>query len=279
MIALERVRTEQAIRPNFRGDKPVERLLDLMRDARAFLADGKAIDLKIRSAWAETKDQLLAESRDKCAYCESHFGAVAFGDVEHYRPKSLYWWLAYVYDNYLPSCAICNQRHKGAKFAFAGEAMPRPAFEADATDDDLRRIARTAIPDPLDAEAVDRFRTAHAAESPLIPNPYFDDPERFLGWKVLADIGEVIVVPREGIEGAAAIVAACEEIYGLNRAQLKRRRFAQYQTYRIMLSMIADLPADAPSRALGEDFIASMQAPESEYAAMVRYLEARRTGA
>lgn len=50
---------------------------------------------------------------------------VAYGDGEHYRPKSTYWWLAYNYDNYLASCTLCNQRFKEAKFPIRGRhALP-----------------------------------------------------------------------------------------------------------------------------------------------------------
>ena len=54
----------------------------------------------------------------KCAYCETKIGVNADWDVEHYRPKGRvtentahpgYYWLAYDWDNLLPSCAFCNQ--------------------------------------------------------------------------------------------------------------------------------------------------------------------------
>jgi uncharacterized protein (TIGR02646 family) len=56
----------------------------------------------------------------KCAYCESNYGAVSDGDVEHFRPKGKvneknpqtpgYYWLANDWDNLLLSCQHCNQR-------------------------------------------------------------------------------------------------------------------------------------------------------------------------
>jgi len=56
----------------------------------------------------------------KCAYCESSYGAVYDGDVEHFRPKGKvseknpqtpgYYWLANDWDNLLLSCQHCNQR-------------------------------------------------------------------------------------------------------------------------------------------------------------------------
>jgi hypothetical protein len=55
----------------------------------------------------------------KCAYCESSYGAVYDGDIEHFRPKGRvtekkpaipgYYWLANDWDNLLLSCQHCNQ--------------------------------------------------------------------------------------------------------------------------------------------------------------------------
>jgi hypothetical protein len=58
----------------------------------------------------------------KCAYCESNYGAVFDGDVEHFRPKGKvnektpqtpgYYWLANNWDNLFLACQHCNQRRK-----------------------------------------------------------------------------------------------------------------------------------------------------------------------
>lgn len=58
----------------------------------------------------------------KCAYCESSYGAVYDGDVEHFRPKGRvkekdpqtpgYFWLANDWDNLFLACQHCNQRRK-----------------------------------------------------------------------------------------------------------------------------------------------------------------------
>lgn len=44
----------------------------------------------------------------KCAYCEANYSATGYLEVEHYRPKSLYYWLAADWSNLLPSCKRCN---------------------------------------------------------------------------------------------------------------------------------------------------------------------------
>lgn len=43
----------------------------------------------------------------KCAYCEQRIERF---DIEHYRPKSIYYWLTYSWDNLLYCCPACNQK-------------------------------------------------------------------------------------------------------------------------------------------------------------------------
>lgn len=50
----------------------------------------------------------------KCAYCEQKL-LDAPKHIEHYRPKDIYYWLAYSWDNLLFSCGSCNSS-KGTKF-------------------------------------------------------------------------------------------------------------------------------------------------------------------
>ncbi len=58
----------------------------------------------------------------KCAYCETYIADFQRGDIEHFRPKGAvanevdepvlhpgYYWLAYDWQNLLPSCTVCNQ--------------------------------------------------------------------------------------------------------------------------------------------------------------------------
>jgi len=275
MIRLERIRTNTAIVSAFRGRTPRNRLIRLMKDVRQAFIDGEEPNPEISSRWSDTKDQLLVETNEKCAYCESSLTVVAFGDVEHFRPKSIYWWLAYVYDNYLASCAICNQKFKGAKFLHTGNRMPAPRVRAASTDNELKELAKTAIPDPLDAAAVSAFEAAHRLEAPLIPNPYIDDPETFFAWSVDEGIKEVRVVPIPGLQSSADILKACEEIFGINRPELKRRRFDRFEIYRLFRDALASLPPGATTRNEIAAFVESMRKPESEYAAMIRYFMAQ----
>lgn len=70
-------------------------------------------------------------SHSKCAYCETQLTADLV--IDQFRPKrgairadgridtDHYWWLAYDWDNQLPSCYVCN-RNKGARFPIDGRA-------------------------------------------------------------------------------------------------------------------------------------------------------------
>lgn len=54
------------------------------------------------------KPQLRELFHDKCAFCESPVNAVSHGDIENFRPKSIYWWLTYEWNNLYFACQICN---------------------------------------------------------------------------------------------------------------------------------------------------------------------------
>lgn len=57
----------------------------------------------------DVKDSLIAIYKYKCAFCEQR---VEQFHVEHYRPKSIYYWLAFSWDNLLCACHDCNQEKK-----------------------------------------------------------------------------------------------------------------------------------------------------------------------
>lgn len=62
---------------------------------------------------------LLALHGLSCAYCQGSLTPSDRGDVEHFRPKSIYWWLAYDFTNYFLSCSRCNRVRKGDRFPLA----------------------------------------------------------------------------------------------------------------------------------------------------------------
>lgn len=73
----------------------------------------------------DVKKQLILLHRNLCCYCESRVTDIAYGDIEHFRPKQGYkqddndsfhkpgyFWLAYDWNNLLFSCQKCNQQYK-----------------------------------------------------------------------------------------------------------------------------------------------------------------------
>src|SRR5436305_12373624 len=66
------------------------------------------------------KRALKAAQHDKCCFCESKISHIAYGDVEHFRPKAGYrqhpadplsrpgyYWLAYEWSNLYLACQMC----------------------------------------------------------------------------------------------------------------------------------------------------------------------------
>jgi uncharacterized protein (TIGR02646 family) len=75
-------------------------------------------DLGFPAHWNEpdVRGALYAMHGRSCAYCQSNLPQNDAGDVEHFRPKSIYWWLAYSFPNYFLSCGTCNRVRKRESF-------------------------------------------------------------------------------------------------------------------------------------------------------------------
>ena len=64
----------------------------------------------------DVRGALYAMHGRGCAYCQRNLPGSDRGDVEHFRPKNIYWWMAYAFDNYLLSCSVCNSAIKVNRF-------------------------------------------------------------------------------------------------------------------------------------------------------------------
>jgi uncharacterized protein (TIGR02646 family) len=97
---------------------------------------------------------LKAMCGEACAYCLDIVGRPG-EDVEHYRPKDLYWFLAYNPSNYLSSCRRCNSSRKSNRF-------PLDEGSVQATDVDGIRTEQRRLIDPVadDVERVMRIELA-----------------------------------------------------------------------------------------------------------------------
>ncbi|MFN7131608.1 MAG: hypothetical protein ACK4N5_05960, partial [Myxococcales bacterium] len=90
-----------------------------------------------RRVWGRLRRVLREEASGKCAYCEVATASASWGAVEHFRPRSLYWWLAYESSNLLFACEICNSGFKRDHFPVRarrarGPQVPRPGLRASA---------------------------------------------------------------------------------------------------------------------------------------------------
>jgi uncharacterized protein (TIGR02646 family) len=156
--------------------------------------------------------------RGKCAYCEEKLSGQP-GDVEHFRPKGRvcdaefhqvminhpkwgsmphpgYYWLAYDWDNLLPSCADCNRFRWYDKEMSGGKADRFPVKGPHAYD-----------PDGL------------SKEKPLLIDPSKEDPTRHLRIE-FDSVTESIIYRAKTDEGETTI-----ETFGLNkREQLVKQR-------------------------------------------------------
>ena len=102
----------------------------------------------------DIRTELSKMYKNKCAFCEEK---IEQSHIEHYRPKKIYYWLAYSWDNLLLACPTCNQA-KGINFELDGPAV---AFEN--TEINIRNI---------------NFSSSkyNAIEKPRMVNPEVTDP-------------------------------------------------------------------------------------------------------
>jgi 5-methylcytosine-specific restriction endonuclease McrA len=174
---------------------------------------------KIKDAlYKKMRQQLFDAFHGKCAYCEAKFILDQTGDVEHFRPKGAvvdehdqpvtiadnagaarphpgYYWLAYDWQNLLPSCSRCNRLTKTRDGRKVGKGTRFPVA-----------AGRAAAPGE------------EAAEQPLFLHPAFDDPSEHLVFD--ADTGI--------LAGKTPRGKLCIELLDLNRDGLPEARLNVY---------------------------------------------------
>jgi len=265
MIALARDRKKSVVPKLFQGEKRLElaqKLLPKLDGSREF--DSKK--------WKQAKKHLIKESHGKCAYCEADTTVVAHGDVEHFRPKSVYWWLAYCYDNFLFACQICNQTYKSDNFPVRGTVLSPPQIPDGISAEEFAQLVSRASIEPVDEASGmpydDFFRVCKEEDCDLL-NPYFDNPEEKFSWEVDDVLKTVTISAKE--PQFERYVQAARAFYGFDREELKSLRYSVYQdidTFREILG------AETISEDLKERVRTRLQAhlsPEAQFAAMSRY--------
>ena len=285
MIRLRRSRSKIDIHANFHGDTKRAFEKELLINQRCIRRGEIQKHTFNSNRWKPARKQLLAETGGKCAYCEAPISVVAFGDVEHYRPKSIYWWLAYCYDNYLASCQICNQKFKRHAFPIQNRKIRGPVIRRNTTDAFIASKAGTIGPDPLNQDEVNDFIRQHKQERPLLLNPYFDDPAEYFAWRADDVLKEVEVTPNSENFQVEVIVntenpevgpiaTASIEYYGLNRKELKDHRYTFYSYYSGYRQILESDRIPSETRTDLINTIERMKAPGAPFAGMIRYFDA-----
>ncbi len=149
----------------------------------------------------EVRSILRNAQHDKCAFCESKFAHIGFGDVEHFRPKAAvvqkdgdalekpgYYWLVYEWSNLFLSCQLCNQRFKRNLFP-----LRNPRKRARSHNDKL------------------------GDEKPLLLDPATTNPIKHIGFR------DEVAYPINGSKAGAITI----EVFGLNRPELVEARRTQ----------------------------------------------------
>lgn len=73
------------------------------------VANGTKRISQCNTVWSSLKAIFSSISHGKCWYCESREDR-SDKDVDHFRPKSIYPWLAFDWKNYRIACILCNRR-------------------------------------------------------------------------------------------------------------------------------------------------------------------------
>ena len=156
----------------------------------------------------DVRTQLWEDQHYKCAYCESRI-TKEYKDVEHYRPKSKYYWLGHDWNNLLYSCEICNRSYKKAIFPLKNEAN------------------RVTAPGSLDGE------------EPLIINPAFEEPANHIRFNRHIMVG----ITEEGRETINMFQLNDRKVLLNDREQL----FELYKREQIKLKIAEKLKLSADS--------------------------------
>ena len=189
------------------------------------------------------KKMLILAQHGKCFLCESKITHIAYGDVEHFRPKAAYcqsetdeltrpgyYWLAYNWENLFLACQLCNQRYKRNLFPLA-------------------EITRRA--------------NSHTAklndEKPLFINPAEETPEDFISFQ-----NETPYAINDNPRGLATIAGA-----GLNRETLVEKRRTELKKI-VSLARLARLHPAIPESIEAQAVLQEAVADSGEYAAMMR---------
>ncbi len=190
----------------------------------------------------DVKDKLKTIYNHKCVYCEQ---SIERCDVEHYRPKSIYYWLAYSWDNLLYCCSPCNT-NKGNRF----------------------KVARKVTINDYPIKDIHNLRDIYDSYE----SPKFINPEK-------EDIYLDIIYEKNGFihsndDRTQYTITECK----LDRGDLNDRRFQVFNSFkkkvdsRIEEKKNGDAEAVIKLRGLIEDFIKDSDDPIKDFISFRKYI-------
>ena len=204
----------------------------------------KTFDFDSKIYGHETVKQTLIDCQHgKCCFCESKVGHIAYGDVEHYRPKAGYkqtesedlqrpgyYWQAYEWENLFFSCQLCNQKYKRNLFPL----------------EDNSKRAKT-------------HKGKIENEAPLFVNPATENPGKFVKFRK-----EVAFSVNGSKKGAVTI-----DRIGLNRPELCENRRVKYNIAKGLWDVVKVAP-DSTAKENAKRLLERFKLEISEYASMMR---------
>jgi len=135
-----------------RGPEPSE-LTAIRRDElvrfRAIFSSKGFDRNELGTRYTDVKELLWLRQHSKCCYCEKLCEVVG-NDLEHYRPASRYWWLAWTWENLLFACPNCNRWAKNDEFPLEDETK-RLKPEAAPPQGEQPQLVDPAAENPLDS--------------------------------------------------------------------------------------------------------------------------------
>ena len=230
MIPLTRIRNRSKITNALKG-KYLRKKINALLLHRIAFENGEIETFTVASKWKTAKKLLLEEANAKCVYCECEIPSNQHGDVEHYRPKSIYWWLAYTIDNYLLSCEVCNQR-KSNVFETRNEKVILQTLPDANNETEINSFLDNYAIHPSDVLLDNPFVGLHflkQKENPKLPNVYIDSVEKLFIWQNDAILQEVEILANENLaEEDKQNAQYTIKLLDLNRVPLKRKRYIEY---------------------------------------------------
>lgn len=219
-----------------RNDPPKVLLKPNRKAALEELANGEKINPQRYSKLygpMSVRRQLKKDQKFLCAYCEKKL-LDQKSDVEHYRPKSIYYNLSFEWDNLLLSCGMCNSC-KGNQFPLKGGALPNPL---------------------------------NTKEEPLLLNPYRDDPEQYFGYN-MGEIFALDTLSNTDYEKAEKTIDTVK----LNRPDLKTKRKEEWMLFEKLLIIRKMTNSSSQENVIIHDIIQKYLLKNHEYGSMFRYQE------